>query len=449
MSGRVLHLLSQRPARTGSGITLEALLREAGGRGWRQAAVVGIPAGAPRPALPRLDPGDVHPLWFGAGDLDFPLPGMSDVMPYPSSRFRDLSPAQIERYRSAWRDHVARVIDAFRPDLVHAHHLWLLSALVKDVAPEVGLVVHSHATGLRQMARCPHLGEVVAAGCVRADAVLALSHVHARAVARALCVPRAEVHVVGAGYDSAHFHPGPAGEAREREGILYVGKVARAKGVPWLLDAFDRLRRRHPGARLHVAGSGAGPEAEALGARLRTTSGVVVHGHLDQAALARLMRRVTVFVLPSLYEGLPLVLVEALACGARSIVTALPVVTEDLVPALGDLIGLVPCPRLEGSDEVAAADEACFVAALEAALERALGQGAIEEEGLDRLAPFTWDAVFARIERIWGGLAGAARRTSDGTPEPRRGEDALPGGGPGHAGAPREGGGALRGGRPA
>ena len=44
---------------------------------------------------------------------------------------------------------------------------------------------------------------------------------------------------------------------------------------------------------------------------------VTLHGQLNQPQLAVLMRRCGVCVLPSFYEGLPLVLIEAAACGCR------------------------------------------------------------------------------------------------------------------------------------
>ena len=43
MSGKVLHILSQRPGRTGSGVTLDALVRQAAAAGWSQQALVGVP----------------------------------------------------------------------------------------------------------------------------------------------------------------------------------------------------------------------------------------------------------------------------------------------------------------------------------------------------------------------------------------------------------------------
>ncbi len=158
MSGRILHLLSQRPSRTGSGVTLDALVRLAGRNRWRQQAVVGVPVTESQPVLGELEPGSIQPVFFRAqaagdhpADLDFPVPGMSDVMPYESSVWSTLTEAQLESYRQTWTDHLRQVVADFRPDLIQTNHIWLMSSLVKDIAPDLPVVAACHATGLRQM----------------------------------------------------------------------------------------------------------------------------------------------------------------------------------------------------------------------------------------------------------------------------------------------------------
>jgi glycosyltransferase involved in cell wall biosynthesis len=407
MSRRVLHVLSQRPGRTGSGVTLDALVREADRAGWTQEVVVGTPGTDPQPPVGVLAPEHVHPLVFGTAPLDFPLPGMSDVMPYESSRWQDLDARQLDAYRDAWRGHIGPIVERFRPDVIHAHHMWVLGAMLKDVAPDVPVVVHTHATGLRQMTLCPHLAAEVRAGCSRNDRFLVLTHDLRRRTAEALGIPEERIEVVGAGYRDDLF------DARgirhlPPDAMLYVGKYSRAKGLPWLLDVVERLAGRAWSWTLHVAGSGEGEEADALRERMREMApNVVMHGHLDQPDLADLMQRCSLFVLPSFYEGLPLVVVEAVASGMRAVVTDLPTVREELAPRLGDALRLIPLPRLRGVDEPEPADLPAFVDRLEeailAAAAFARGEGPELREGPD-LRAFTWSAVFERVEAVWRAL---------------------------------------------
>jgi glycosyltransferase involved in cell wall biosynthesis len=399
---KVLHVLSQRPLRTGSGVTLDATVRLGGAAGHAQAAVVGTPWDDPTPPVGDLPAEAIHPLRFGEVGLDFRLPGMSDVMPYPSTVFSSMSGAMLAAYRRAWEDHVRRVLDRFQPEVIHSHHLWILSSLLKDLAPEVPVVTQSHATGLRQMHLCPHLAEEVRAGCRRNDAFLALHAGHAQAAAEGLGVAAERVHVVGAGYREDVFHA--SGRDPEPGSLLYAGKLARAKGLPWLIDAVERLDDR---VTLHVAGGGAGDEADALRARLEASPRCRYHGSLNQRDLAWLMRRSQVFVLPSFYEGLPLVLVEALAAGCRLVATDLDVVRSDLAPRLGEALTRVPLPPLVGVDEPDPDGLPAFTDRLEAALNQALAAPPLDPGALaETLEGFTWPAVYGRIETIWRQSAG-------------------------------------------
>jgi len=407
-SRRVLHVLSQRPSLTGSGITLDALVRLAGKAGWEQQVVAGVPAGGPHPEVGGLPPEQIHPLTFAGVDeransvLPYPVPGMSDVMPYRSSRWSRLSAEQVDNYDSAWRRHLSAVIAKFRPQVIHAHHAWLVSSMIKELAPEIPLAVHGHGTGLRQMILCPHLAGRVRNGLADVDQLLVLHQDHVEAYVEALGIPANRVTVAGAGYREDLFHARGRGTAGA-PALLYAGKLSRAKGLPWLLDAVEMIAGDHPGLVLHVAGGGDGEEGEALRLRMaRMAPLVAFHGRLDQQDLASLMRRSSVFVLPSFYEGLPLVLVEALASGCRLVATALPGVVRELSPRMGELLTLVTLPRLEQVDKPMAEDLPAFTEALAGALKRSLQtQGPV---AADTLESFTWGAVFQRVEQIWNNL---------------------------------------------
>lgn len=405
---KVLHLLSQRPSLTGSGITLDAMIRHAAEAGWTQRAVVGVPLSDPLPAVGGLDGDSVVPLVFGGEPLPFEVPGMSDVMPYPSTVFGDMDDSAVRLYLRSWRDHLTAVINDFRPDVIHSHHVWLMSSIVKDVAPSTPVVTHCHATGLRQMELVPRLADRVRLGCARNDAFVVLHRLHADALAAALGVSEDRIHVVGAGYrDDVFFTRGR--DHRSTPALLYVGKYSQAKGLPALLDAFERVAGTHPDLVLHVAGDGAGAEAERIRERmLALAPRVRLHGQVDQVTLAELMRRSTVCVLPSFYEGLPLVLVEALACGCRLVATALPGVVDEIAPRVGGSLELVELPPMAGVDTPEVSGLPAFVDRLTQAVQRAVGAGPVGDPG-GSLDTFTWRAVFRRVERVWRHVIEAGR----------------------------------------
>jgi len=402
MAPRVLHILSQRPGRTGSGVTLDALVRRAAAAGWDQRVLVGVPADDPSPAVGGLAPELVATVTFGSddptADLPFPVPGMSDVMPYRSTVWSTLDAGGLERYRQVWGNRISSIVGEFSPDLVHTNHVWLVSSLVPDAAPGRPVVAACHATGLRQMELCPALADEVVRGCRRIGRFVVLRDDHRRALAATLRIDPDRIVVVGAGYRDDLFRPGSCGD-RDPAAVLYVGKYSEAKGLPWLLDAIEEVAAGRPDLRLHVAGGGSGAEADGLRDRMEGLSGrVVLHGMLDQPALADLMRKCAVCVLPSFYEGVPLVLVEAAACGCRIVATDLPGVRERIAPVLGPGLETVPLPPLAGIDRPAAAGLPRFTADLAAALERTLDRPAGPAPDL---GAFTWEAVFRRVEAVW------------------------------------------------
>ena len=406
MPHRILHILSQRPSHTGSGTTLDAIVRLAGEAGYEQHAIVGTPGDDPSPAVGNL-PGDhIHPLVFDQPPVDYPLPGMSDVMPYPSSRFSELTDEQVYAYRRSWRAHLSDVILRVQPDLIHSHHVWLLSGMIRDVAPRTPVVTHCHGTGLRQLRQCPQFVAKVQAGCRRNDHFFALHGLQAEEIAQRLNIPADRITVVGAGYREDIFHtqvPAPELPAKANRSLVYAGKLSNAKGVPELLSAVESLASDLPDLHLHIAGGGAGEEANVIIGRInQLSSHVTWHGQLPPAQLAELLRGASVFVLPSFYEGLPLVVAEAIACGCRVVATDLPG-TRYFAEQLPGVVKLVQPPAMESIDRPRAAALRAFRESLSNTVARAVEQ--TESFDAARLAaPFTWREVFGRIEVVWNRL---------------------------------------------
>jgi glycosyltransferase involved in cell wall biosynthesis len=399
----VLHLLAQRPTLTGSGVTLDQLARHAGEAGWEQYAVVGLPM-EDDSGVVGVPAAHLFPLRFESMPLPFPVVGMSDVMPYASTRYSSLDNEGWRRLRMAWFEHLRSVAQRIAPSVIHTHHLWLMSSLVKETFPGVPVVAHCHATGLRQMELCPERVPEIIAGLRRNEEVVVLDAATVPVVADRLQIDRERIHVVGAGYRQDLFHPMGRSATPGRD-LLYVGKLARAKGFDSLLDAFERISADDPEIRLHVAGGGAGDEADAFRERMQGLgTRVTFHGQLAQKRLAELMRACDVLALPSFYEGLPLVLCEAAACGCRVVATDLPGVRDPLAGVLGGALRIVSLPAMVGVDEPDPAALPAFTANLAAALSATLDAGPGRTPNLD---DFTWSGVFERVQAIWRRLAGA------------------------------------------
>lgn len=410
---RILHLLSQRPDSTGSGTMLQAILTESERFGHENMVVAGIQEGS-LPIFPGLSHLRTRFVTFGGGDLPFPIPGMSDVMPYPSMRFSDLTDRQLSSYREAFKTGVLEAAARFRPDIIHSNHLWLLTSLARRTIPDIPMVATCHGTDLRQMHACPGFGQDVVSGCSGLDGVFALYSGQAEEVRQLYGIPAGRIHVTGAGFRSGLFVPGE--KTADIPTIVYGGKLSRAKGVPWMLRAFASVTDL-PWT-LFLAGGGTDPErAECIDLAGRLGSRAVIAGSLRQEEFAAALSGANMFILPSLYEGLPLVLPEALASGCLCLATDLPGVRDILKIAGKDWLRLIPCPPLEGADTIAPGYEPKFVSDIAARLREALTDifhrppsAESYRELAERLKNSTWQAVFQRMEKVYFTLAASESR---------------------------------------
>ena len=134
------------------------------------------------------------------------------------------------------------------------------------------------------------------------------------------------LHIVHCGVDPA-LYDSPRGSAGKR--LLFVGRLAAVKGVPVLFQAMQDIATDHPDMRLTLIGDG--PERKALEdqARAMGLSGMVdFAGYRAQAEVAAALRETDILVLPSFAEGLPVVLMEALAARVPVLTTRIAGVGE-------------------------------------------------------------------------------------------------------------------------
>ncbi len=218
----------------------------------------------------------------------------------------------------------------------------------------------------------------------RADLVLANSEGVAADLVAGLGVPAARVRVVpnpvevasvrrAAAEPPAISLPGPGGPPL----VVAAGRLVSQKGFGTLIRAFDGLRRRRP-AHLAILGEGAErPALEALVRELGLEEHVDLPGFL--ANPHPVVAAASVFVLSSTWEGLPNVLIEALALGVPVVATDCPSGPREILDG-GRFGRLAPV-----------GDEGALAAAIEAALAAPPDREALRQRAevydVDRVMP--------------------------------------------------------------
>lgn len=133
------------------------------------------------------------------------------------------------------------------------------------------------------------------------------------------------VQVVPNGVDTEFFQPPPPSELRPDSTfrVLFVGRFQGQKNLNLLFTQLARLPRGT--FQLHLVGDG--PEKERLhdlGHELQIADSIIWHGWISRLALPAIYQTVDCLVNPSLYEGMPNVVLEAMACGLPVIASNVP-----------------------------------------------------------------------------------------------------------------------------
>jgi glycosyltransferase involved in cell wall biosynthesis len=224
-----------------------------------------------------------------------------------------------------------RLLRTFRPDVVHSHsfHANLLARLLRIGLPRLTVIstVHNVYEGGWLRMTAYRLTDRLSKRTIAVSKAAAKRFVSLKAIPRRKCLVRAN------GIDTAEFAPDAARRAEVRAAMgagshfvwLSAGRVTPAKDFPNLLAAFQILRKEAPDTELWIAGAflgmpSASPAAQYAQERVRWLG--------LRRDMAALLDAADGFVLGSAWEGMPLVLGEAMAMEKPVVATGVGGVSE-------------------------------------------------------------------------------------------------------------------------
>jgi glycosyltransferase involved in cell wall biosynthesis len=204
-------------------------------------------------------------------------------------------------------------------------------------------------------------------------------------------LPPARLTVVPNGVDTDFFQPDPNGREEGSQVLLSVARLVPDKDHDTLLTAFGRLAGDHPGAELWLVGNG--PRRETLEQKVRDLG---LNGRVKflpaTKDIRQLYHQADVFVLSSVAEALPNVVLEAMAAGLPVVATRVGGLPEAVVP---EDTGLLVSPR----------DADGLAVALGRLLDNPGERRDLGRRGRQRaLDQFSFGAMVSRHEEVWGRL---------------------------------------------
>jgi colanic acid/amylovoran biosynthesis glycosyltransferase len=185
----------------------------------------------------------------------------------------------------------------------------------------------------------------------RSQFVACISH-YARSQGMIFAPPEKwqHMHIIHCGIDPNLFNVVTHKEAGKR--LLFVGRLAAAKGLPILLESLATLQKKHPDILLTVIGDGCDrKQLEQLTTKLGLNQNVNYVGYKSQLEVREYLQQTDIFVMSSFAEGIPVVLMEAMASGVPVVATQIAGVNELVKDGINGYL-VTPGDSLSLSDNI-------------------------------------------------------------------------------------------------
>lgn len=277
-----------------------------------------------------------------------------------------------------------------RPDIIHVHAGRAFTpelARIASALRHVPYVAHLHLLG-QPTGRTGNLllplyhRTLYARFLQNAARVICLTEAMRDDVIAAFGIAKQRVAVIANGVDVDVYRPAIPGERQVRE-LLMVGRLAAHKNVLLAVEAMALLPRN---VVLRIVGTGEMHDRIAQRISELGLTNVRLEGQLTQPELAASYRKATLVVMPSSREGMPLVLLEAMASGAPVVCSALP----ELIDAGGDAVA--PVESLTPQD---------LAGELSRLLNDPSARTRLSRAGRRRAYGYSWAAVSAAVEDVY------------------------------------------------
>ena len=225
-------------------------------------------------------------------------------------------------------------LEALKPDIVHGEsHLFLptIQALLR--AKKLGLPcvitvhgVYAERGFLANSAQQAYLHTIGVSALRAANKIICLTRSDASEIEKLGCSSD-RIALIQNAVDTDFFTP--LGN-RSDNLVVWVGRFVKEKGLEYMVEATKNILRNSPNVKVLFIGYG--PLKKKIMEMGRSYGllgkSIFVEGPFNREEVRQILRKATVFVFPSLKEGMPIALLEAMACGLPVVVFDIPCLRE-------------------------------------------------------------------------------------------------------------------------
>jgi len=287
-------------------------------------------------------------------------------------------------------------IAKLKPEIIHAEsHLFLITVQAVRKAKKLGIPsvvtvrgVMAKRSFIINLAQYCYLCTLGLWLFNNVDRIICLTKSDAQEIIRFGC-PSDKVRVIPNAVDANCFRPR---KERQENLVAWVGRFVPEKGVKYLIRAAKLVAKEFRDVKFMLIGYG---QLRARAIKLAYDYDLlndVVHfaGPFNRSQVANVLGKASIFVFPSLKEGLPLALLEAMACGTPVVASNIPGIDEVIE---NNVNGILVPPKSSR-----ALAEAVLTLLRDEQLRKRLGKSARETV----VEKFTWGRVLKELECVYG-----------------------------------------------
>jgi glycosyltransferase involved in cell wall biosynthesis len=224
-------------------------------------------------------------------------------------------------------------------DLIHAHCHLFFSTIMASLVRRFGsppLIITTHgimsasASDWFNMLYMKNVGKWVLKS---ADRIICYTQMEKDKLVDMLKIDSEKISVIPNGVDTDLFHPDPDTDKRSNQSnaitILWVGRFVRGKGVDYIIQAAKILVKECPNLKILLVGDGPSKgKIKGLIEKFDLNKNVIINENIANENMPGVYQKSDMFVLPSLNEGVPKTLLEAMACGKPVVISDFPHLEE-------------------------------------------------------------------------------------------------------------------------